>query len=319
MEIKKISKNNKSMNSSENDRLKCFEEFIWQKELKKILITAINSAKKRNSSLWHMLFSWQSWYWKTTLARIVANNFGVNIKIVTWYAITKPSELISILNNLDKNDILFIDEIHRIKPNVEEVLYTAMEDFCIDMVMPEGGNVRVSLNPFTLIWATTKLESITQPLKNRFVYNFHLKNYSEEEKIQIIKKYTQNLWISVDSKTIQKVSTKVENTPRNIKNFCIKLRDYLVCCNNNLENVLTEKWWEDFIKWWDLQDWGIQEIHRQYLQILRQYWNQPVGLKTISVKMWLNEKAVEQDIEPLLLKLGKVDKTNRWRVLTDDW
>ncbi len=313
MQVKKIS-NKKKLNNIEK-RPEDFNEFIWQDEIKKILNSAIDSAIKRESPIWHILFSWQSGFGKTTLAQIVSKKYWSNIKIITWYAISKPAEIISILNSLEKNDILFIDEIHRIKPNIEEVLYTAMEDFCIDMVMPEWWNVRVSLNPFTLIWATTKLESITTPLKNRFIYNFHFRNYTNEEKLEIIKNNLNSLEIRVNNETLFEISKKIDNTPRNIKNFCIKLRDYLISKEKNVDNVINEKKWEDFVAWGNLENWGIQEIHKQYLKILEEYDWKPVWLKTISIKIWMNEKAVEEDIEPLLMKLWKIEKTSRWRIL----
>lgn len=314
MEIKKITTWKKSNNIEK--RPENFKEFVWQEDIKKILETAIESWKKRNSNLWHILFSWQSWYWKTTLAQIIANTFWVKIKIVTWYAITKWSELISILNSLENNDILFIDEIHRIKPNIEEILYTAMEDFCIDMVMPEWWNIRVNLNKFTLIWATTKLEALTIPLKNRFVYKFHFKNYSESEKLNIIKKYLNIYWLDADMKLISIIWENLEETPRTIKNFCIKLRDYIITkwLNNNLNINI----WEDFVEWGWISKWWIENIHKQYIEILKSLWNRPVWLKTIAIKMWMNEKSVEEDIEPLLLKLWKIEKTSRWRILLYD-
>ncbi|MBS8122142.1 Holliday junction branch migration DNA helicase RuvB [Candidatus Vampirococcus lugosii] len=315
MEIKKITTQKK--NEKKNDRPIDFDEFVGQDEIKKILQTALDSAKKRNSTLGHILFSGQSGYGKTTIAQIVAKKFGVNIKIITGYAISKPSEIISILNNLEKKDILFIDEIHRIKPNIEEVLYTAMEDFCIDMVMPEGGNVRIALNEFSLIGATTKLESLTSPLKNRFIYTFHFENYTTQQKNQIIKDNLIKLGINTSDNIIEKIGEKVDNTPRTIKNFCIKIRDYLISKNDflSLENFLDKNEWENFVKRGKLENGGIQEIHKQYLKILSESEGRAVGVRTIAIKMGMNEKAIEEDIEPLLLKLGKIEKTSRGRIL----
>ena len=165
-----------------------FDDFVGQSHIKKMLQTAITSAQKRSWPLWHILFSWPSGFWKTTMAHIIAQELWVNNKIITAYAITKPSEIVSILNALEPWDILFIDEIHRLKPNVEEVLYTAMEDFVVDMVMPEWWNIRIPINPFTLIWATTKPEMLSKPMKNRFVYSFHLVEYTDAEKSVIIQR-----------------------------------------------------------------------------------------------------------------------------------
>lgn len=152
----------------------------------------------------------------------------MNIKIVTGYAISKPSELISILNNIENGDVLFIDEIHRLKPNIEEILYIAMEDFVIDMVMPEGGNVRIPINSFTLIGATTRMEAIAGPLKNRFVYKFHFEDYSAEEKRAIIRRYLKLYHITASEDIVSRIEQKVESTPREIHNFVVKIRDYLI-------------------------------------------------------------------------------------------
>ncbi len=227
MEIKKISLETKT-ESNATTRPTLLADFIGQEEIKRILHTAISSAKQRQNPLGHVLFSGESGHGKTTLAQIIAKELGVNIKIVTGYAITKPSELISILNNIEQGDILFIDEIHRLKPNIEEILYIAMEDFVIDMVMPEGGNVRIPINAFTLVGATTKMESIAGPLKNRFVYKFHFHDYTQDEKMSIIKRYLKLYAIDAAHSIVEKIEEKVESTPREIHNFIVKIRDYLI-------------------------------------------------------------------------------------------
>jgi len=165
-----------------------FEEFIWQEDIKNILKSAIISALKRWDSLWHILLSWDSWFWKTTLACIIANYLRKNIKIITAYAMEKPSDMISILNQLEEWDILFIDEIHRLKPKIEEILYIAMEDFRIDIIVQDE-NMSLPINKFTLIWATNKLENLSDAFKNRFIYKFHLKPYTNKEKEKILSKY----------------------------------------------------------------------------------------------------------------------------------
>jgi len=316
MEIKKISLQ-KLIEPEANFRPKNFDDFVWQEYIKKTLKAAIKSAIKRKTPLWHILFSGESWYWKTTLAQIIANQMWVNIKIVTWYAITKPAEIISILNNLEYWDILFIDEIHRLKPNIEEILYIAMEDFAIDMVMPEWWNVRIPINKFTLIGATTKLESLTAPLKNRFVYKLHFEDYTEEEKKKILKRYLDFYWVQiVEKKLLNEISKFITSTPREIHNFAIMLRDYLIASgfkNNNL--ILDNQIWREFKCWAELENWGLGQIHKKYIKILENLWGWPVWLKTIALKLGLNEKAVENDIEPLLLKLGLIEKTTRGRIL----
>ena len=289
-----------------------FSEFIGQTQIKKMLQTAITSAKKRNWPLWHILFSWPSGFWKTTIAHIIAQELGVNNKVITAYAISKPSEIVSILNALETWDILFIDEIHRLKPNIEEVLYTAMEEFVIDMVMPEWWNVRIPVNPFTLIWATTKPETLSKPMKNRFVYSFHLSEYTQSEKAIIIQRYLQVYGVWYDSWLQSEIAQKVDSVPREIHNLCIKIRDY--CVEKGIKN-LNKNQLLDFFQHAQIQDWGLTPLHERYLEILAQY-DRPIWLKVIAAQLWINEKAVEEDVEPLLLKLWKIEKTSQWRVLS---
>lgn len=315
MEIKKIS-TKKLIEINSNTRPSSFDDFIWQDEIKKICNAAIQSAKKRSSSLGHILFYWESGYWKTTLAQIIAKEFWVSIKIVAWYAITKPSEIISILNTLSVWDVLFIDEIHRIKPNIEEILYIAMEDFSIDMVMPEWWSVRIPLKEFTLIWATTKSESMSQPLKNRFVYKFHFTDYTQEQKINIIWRYLKIYEIKYEQLILKDISDHIVSVPREINNFCIKLRDYLISKWAKQQNLQLDKdIWNEFKQWADLMNWWLTKVHKRYLDILGEFDWWPVWLKTISLKLWVNEQAVEDDIEPLLLKLWMIEKNTRWRCL----
>lgn len=227
MEIKKISTDTQAPLNN-GHRPGDFNEFIGQDHIKSVLQTAIDSAKKRKGHIGHILFSGPSGFGKTTMAGIISKQSGVSIKTVTGYAITKPAEIISILNSLQEGDILFIDEIHRLRPNIEEVLYIAMEDFVIDMVMPEGGNVRIPINPFTLVGATTKSESMSQPIKNRFVYHFHFMEYTSTEKQIIINKYLTSHGISTPKQLLEHMASKVDAVPREIHNFCIKIRDFVI-------------------------------------------------------------------------------------------
>lgn len=311
MEIKKIDTTTQKQTILAT-RPDCFDDFVWQSHIKEMLQTAIWSAKKRNGPLWHILFSWPSGFWKTTMAHIIAEELWVNNKVITAYAITKPSEIVSILNALEPWDILFVDEIHRLKPNVEEVLYTAMEDFVVDMVMPEWWNIRIPINPFTLIWATTKPEMLSKPMKNRFVYSFHLVEYTDEEKSIIIQRYLDVYWVPYDIEVCSEIAKKVDSVPREIHNLCIKIRDYCI-----------EKWIEkltiietsQFFKHAQIHDWWLTPLHERYLEVLSQY-DRPIWVKVIAAQLWVNEKAVEEDIEPLLLKLWKIEKTHQWRILS---
>lgn len=310
MEIKKI--NPDAQHIAHNiQRPSNFSSFLGQEPIKSVLETAIQSAQLRWGSLGHILFSGPSGFGKTTLASIVAKQMQSNIKIITGYALSKPSELISVLNSLESWDILFIDEIHRLKPSIEEVLYIAMEDFVIDMVMPEGGNLRLPINPFTLIGATTKPEALSQPMKNRFVYHFHFMEYNTAEKQAIIEQYLDHYHVKITPKLINQLSKKVASVPREIHNFVIKIRDFVV--SKKIALLSDEERW-NFLLHTQIQDGGMMPIHKSYLEILQNA-NRPLGIKTLAVQLNLNEKTLEEDIEPLLLKLWKIEKTAKGRIL----
>lgn len=310
MEIKKISLET-TTSWTISHRPQSFAEFIWQAPIKSVLQTAIESAKLREAPLGHILFSGSSGFGKTTLATIISQQMNTNIKVVTGYALTKPSELVSLLNSLESWDILFIDEIHRIKPTLEEVLYIAMEDFVIDMLMPEWWSIRLPINPFTLVWATTKPESLSQPMKNRFIYHFHFMDYDLEEKKAILDRYLQHYQVNYEPNLLEKFVQKVASVPREIHNLVIKIRDYLI---SRQLPILTSKDREEFLKHSQIDDWGMMPIHKKYLDILSDF-DRPVGVKTLAVQLWVSEKNLEEDIEPLLLKLGKIEKTTKGRSL----
>ncbi len=291
-----------------------FATFVGQEHIKKVLQTAIISAQKNEHTLGHILFAWPSGYGKTTLAELLSQQLGKNFFQVTAYAITKPAEIISLLQKLQKDDILFIDEIHRIPSKLEEILYIAMEDHRIDMILPDGTNLSLPLQQFTLVGATTQPEKLTSPLKNRFVYNFSFMPYTQPEKENIIQHYLayNNIECS-DTWLVGDISQKVESVPRQIKNLCTQLRDFLLSINDGAKK-LTQSSRTGFVNRLELEDGWISHIHKEYLKILEgTSW--PVWLKTISIQLWMNEKAVEDDVEPLLFKTGKIEKTSRGRVL----
>jgi holliday junction DNA helicase RuvB len=324
MEVKKISttqhttpvkqSQSQTIETTTGPRPVQFEEFVGQDNIVSVVQTAITSAQKSSHTLGHMLFSGPSWHGKTTLAHIIATEMHVTIKAITGYAISKPSEIISILNNLQPGDILFIDEIHRLKPTIEEVLYIAMEDRVIDFVMPEGGSMRLPINPFTLIGATTKMESLSSPLKNRFVYKFHFVDYTKQEILGIVQHYLNHYSIQMDPALIGEISKKVEHTPREIHNICVKIRDYLTAHGAGDTLTMHRDDRSTFESRLQVDEGGITALHRQYLDILGAQ-DEAVGLTTIAAKLGMHEKAIEQDIEPLLLKLGKILKTTRGRTL----
>lgn len=300
---------NQGTNINLIERPKKLDNFIWQEEIKKVLKSAIISAKKRKDSLWHILFSWDSWFWKTTLATIIANELWKNIKIVTAYAMEKPSDMISVLNQLEAWDILFIDEIHRLKPKIEEILYIAMEDFRVDIVMQEE-TMSLPINRFTLIWATNKLEKLSDAFKNRFVYKFHLKPYTKKEIQLILWKYLKEFWINYDLNWLEDLAKKCLPVPREIKNLAIKVRDYLIASKKNL--YIDKDIIEKLNKELNLENFWLSDLQKRYLETLST--DTPIWLKTIASILNVDEKVIEKDIEPLLINLGLVKKTKKWRI-----
>jgi len=312
-EIKTNETNQNKESINNNIRPQSFDSFIWQEEIKSILKSAILSAIKRNDTLWHILFSWDSWFWKTTLSQIIANNLWKNIKIITAYAMEKPADMISVLNQLDEWDILFIDEIHRLKPKIEEILYIAMEDFRVDIVMDDE-TMSLPIKKFTLIWATNKLENLSDAFKNRFVYKFHLKNYTNKEKELILWKYLKEFNINFDNKILEELSKKCLPVPREIKNLAIKVRDYLIASWFKEKSMYIDKEiLEEIIKNLHLEENGLSSLQKKYLKILEE--NEIVWIKTIASILNVNEKVIEKDIEPLLINLWLIEKTKKGRKL----
>lgn len=188
-----------------------------------------------------------------------------------------------------------------------------MEDFALDMVMPDGGNVRIPVNAFTLIGATTKLESLSDPFKNRFVYKFHFSDYTTGEKHHIIQRYLNIYHINTTSDIIDAIERKVESIPREIHNFCIKIRDFLIAYGHE-DMLLNETIRKTFEQRVQVHDGGLTPLHLKYLELLEQS-DQPISLKTLSLQLGIDEQSVEDDIEKLLIKLGKIQKTSRGRIL----
>lgn len=290
-----------------------FQEFIGQEDITRVVKTAIASSKKSQRTLGHMLLLGPAWYGKTTLSQIIAHELGTSCKVVTAYAITKPADIISLLNALSEWDVLFIDEIHRLAPKIEEMLYTAMEDYVIDMVMPDGGHVKIPLQPFTLIGATTKADHLSKPLKSRFVYKFHFSDYTDHEKEKIIWYYMGKLGIvrTSSSDCIGEFAKLIENIPRELHNACVRMYDYLNVHHKSLE--LSIEAIEEFATRNNAREGGLNMLHTAYLDVLDSA-SRPMSLNTIAVKMWLDEKTVEEEIEPLLIKLGYVERGPRGRV-----
>lgn len=300
-------------------RPKTLNDYIWQSNIKKHLSVSIASAKIRNETLEHLLFYGPPWLWKTTISNIIANEMWSNIKTTSGPAIEKQADLVSILSNLERWDILFIDEIHRLKPQIEEILYTAMEDNMIDIIVwawTWAQSVRMPISPFTLIWATTKLSSLSAPLRDRFWNVLKLNFYTNEDISHII---GNNLWVlnfDLNKEILDKIASRSRWTPR-IANRLLKIiRDYHTIwkdlSNENIFDEIFKDLWIDEL-WLD-------NLDRELLNILHyKFWWSPVGLNTLSSTLWEEESTIEDVVEPYLLQIGFIERTPRGRKITYSW
>ena len=294
-------------------------DYIWQENIKKHLQVSMSSAKIRWETLEHMLFYWPPWLWKTTLSQIIVSEMWTNLKSSSWPAIDKQSDLVSILSNLEDWDILFIDEIHRLRPQVEEILYTAMEDFHIDVIVwawTWAQSVKLPLKKFTLVWATTRLSALSSPLRDRFWNVLKLDFYNTSEIACIISNNCQLLELNLTKDTITNISKKSRWTPR-IANRLLKIvRDYNTIWKDIsnikiLESVFNDIWIDHL---------GLDYLDRKYLQTIYEkfkWW--PVWLNTLSSAIWEEEATLEDVVEPYLLQVWFIERTPRWRKISWTW
>lgn len=295
------------------------EDYVGQKSIKKHLSVSMSSSKIRWESLDHILFYWPPWLWKTTLSNIIANEMDSSLKSTSWPAVDKQSDLVSILSNLEEWDILFIDEIHRLRPQVEEILYTAMEDFEIDIMVGSwtwAQSVKLPLKKFCLVWATTRLSSLSNPLRDRFWNVLKLDFYSEEDLWIIVRNNANKLDLNLPDFVFDLISKKSRWTPR-ISNRLLKIiRDYLTIWKDLTNIDWVEKIFDDI--WIDKL--GLDYLDRKYLNTIMdkfRWW--PVWLNTLSSAIWEEEATLEDVVEPYLLQIWFIERTPRWRKLTSSW
>ena len=295
------------------------EDYVWQESIKKHLSVSMASSKIRWESLDHVLFYGPPWLWKTTLSNIIANEMETSLKSTSWPAIEKQSDLVSILSNLEEWDILFIDEIHRLKPQVEEILYTAMEDFEIDIMVwswTGAQSVKLPLKRFCLVWATTRLSSLSNPLRDRFWNVLKLDFYSQEDLSYIVRNNAKKLDLDLKDFVFDIISQKSRWTPR-ISNRLLKIiRDYITIWkdlwNIDIVNEIFNDIWIDHI--------GLDYLDRKYLStIMDKFWWWPVWLNTLSSAIWEEEATLEDVVEPYLLQIGFIERTPRGRKITGAW
>lgn len=297
----------------------CLEDYIGQESIKKHLSVAMASSKIRWEVLDHILFYWPPWLWKTTISNIIAVEMQTNLKSTSWPAIEKQSDLVSILSNLEEGDILFIDEIHRLKPQIEEILYTAMEDFEIDIMVWSwtwAQSIKLPIKRFCLIWATTKLSTLSNPLRDRFGNVLKLDFYSSEDLSKIIYNNSLKLELDFSPYVIDVISKKSRWTPR-VSNRLLKImRDYSTIwkdVNNKeiIEAIFNDIWIDEL--WLDYLD-------RKYLSvIIDKFAGWPVGLNTLASAIWEEESTLEDVVEPYLLQIGFIERTPRGRKATGAW
>lgn len=314
---------NEKNNDITNDiklRPKRLESYIWQSSIKKHLQVSISSAKIRNDPLEHILLYWPPGLWKTTLSLIIANEMWVWMKHTSGPAIEKQSDIISILTSIVEWDILFIDEIHRLKPQIEEILYGAMEDYAIDIMIWSwtwATSIKMDLPKFTLIWATTKLSMLSSPLRDRFWNIMKLDFYNEDELSSIIKRSFDILECKIDNYWIcETIALKSRWTPR-IANRLVKIvRDYITVWSD----VSSDKWIKDiFSSLWIDEKW-LDSLDRKILESLHMNFSwKPVWLNTLASMIWEEEDTIEDVIEPYLLKIWFIERTPRWRQITLAW
>lgn len=294
-----------------------FEEFNGQKDIVENLKIFVQAAKLRNEALDHVLLHGPPGLGKTTLANIIANELEVSIKTTSGPVLEKPGDLAGILTNLEPSDVLFIDEIHRLSPIVEEYLYSAMEDYKIDILIdkgPSSRSIQIELNPFTLIGATTRSGLLTSPLRARFGIKMLLEYYDSETIRRILKRSANILNIEITDEAATEISLRSRGTPRIANSLLRRVRDFAQVKGDNIIDLKISKYALDALK---IDKRGLDEMDNRILKTIIQKFNGgPVGLNTISTAVSEDSGTIEEVYEPFLIKEGFLNRTPRGREAT---
>ena len=299
-------------------RPKTFNEYIGQEDLKEKMNIFIKAAKMRNEAMDHILLYGPPGLGKTTLAGVIATEMGVNLKITTGPVLEKAGDLAAILTSLEENDILFIDEIHRLNTSVEEILYPAMEDGELDILIgkgPAARSIRIELPNFTLIGATTRAGQLSTPLRDRFGVTHRMEYYKLEELKEIIRRGTRILDVKYDEDGIEEIARRSRGTPRIANRLLKRARDYALVTGNG---VLDKESVNGILKLLGVDGNGLDELDRNILKsIITVYNGGPVGIETLSLLLGEDKRTIEEVYEPYLVKIGFIKRTQRGRVVTE--
>lgn len=294
------------------------DDFIGQKNAKENLKVFIEAARLRGEPLDHVLFYGPPGLGKTTLAGIIANELGVDIKITSGPAIDRAGDLAAILTNLNENDVLFIDEIHRLNRSVEEVLYSAMEDFALDIVIgkgPSARSIRLDLSRFTLIGATTRAGSLSAPLRDRFGVLSKFEMYTAEELSEIIRRSAAILGIEADDLSVAEMARRSRGTPRVANRILKRIRDFSQVKGSGIIDIDTTR---EGLEALEIDRMGLERLDREILSaIIERFGGGPVGVDTIAASIGEERVTIEDAHEPYLLQIGFLSRTPKGRMATD--
>ena len=294
------------------------EDFTGQKEIVSNLSIYIQAAKMRGEALDHTLFHGPPGLGKTTLAHIIANEMGVNMKITSGPVLSRPGDLAGLLTSLDEGDVLFIDEIHRMSPEVEEYLYSAMEDYVIDIMIDKGPgarSVRINLNPFTLVGATTRSGLLTAPLRERFGITCALEYYDTEDLVKIVRRSAGILNVSIEDEAADEIALRSRGTPRIANALLKRVRDFAQVMGDGVIDLGITRYALDKLK---IDKRGLDSIDNKILRtIINVFKGGPVGANTIATAIGEDQGTFEEVYEPFLIKEGFIVRTQRGRMATD--